>query len=63
MDTQVSEWLTIAEACEYLKVSRRTLYRWMGAGEVPYFELAAGGMSRRIRREHLEDLLVDVEAE
>jgi len=37
VDSQVSEWLTVIEVCTYLKVSRRTVYRWMENGEVPYF--------------------------
>lgn len=42
VDSQAGEWLTIAEACRYLKVSRRTLYRYMDNGELPYFFIAAG---------------------
>ena len=61
MDSQVRDWLTIAEACEYLKISRRTAYRWMANRELPYFELAAGVVPRRIRRKDLEDILVEVE--
>jgi len=61
VDVLVDEWMTIDEAASYLKVSRRTLYRWMDNGEVPYFELAAGVVARRIRREDLEDLLVEAE--
>jgi len=60
VDSQVSEWLTIAEACEYLKVSRRTAYRWMENGEVPYFMIAAGSGVRRIRRGDLENLMEEM---
>ena len=60
VESQVSEWLTIAEACEYLKVSRRTAYRWMEDGEVPYFMIAAGGGPRRIRRRDLETLMEEI---
>ena len=61
MDVLVDEWMTIDEAASYLKVSRRTLYRWMSSRELPFFELAAGAVARRIRREDLEDLLVEAE--
>ena len=61
VDSQVSEWLTIKETCDLLKVSRRRVYRWMENGEVPYFMIAAGGGPRRIRREDLEDILIEVE--
>ena len=57
MDTQVNEGLTIAEVCAYLKVSRRTAYRWMENGEVPYFMIAAGGGPRRIRLRDLEQMM------
>lgn len=57
VDSQVSEWLTIAEVCEYLKVSRRTVYRWMENDELPYFFIVAGGGLRRIRRRDLEQMM------
>jgi len=60
VDSQVNEWLTISEVCEYLKVSRRTLYRWMENGEVPYVMIAAGGGPRRIRRRDLENLMEEI---
>ncbi len=57
VDVLVDEWMTVDEAASYLKVSRRTLYRWMENGEVPYFELAAGVVPRRIRRRDLGKLM------
>jgi excisionase family DNA binding protein len=29
-----TEFLTAEETCEILKISRRTLYRWLDAGEI-----------------------------
>ncbi len=60
MDSQVSEWLTIKETWALLKISRRTVYRWMENGEVPYFMIAAGGGPRRIRRRDLENLMEEM---
>jgi len=57
VDRQVTEWMSINQTCKYLKVSRRTLYRWMENGEVPYFMIAAGGGPRRIGRRELEQMM------
>ena len=62
MDSQVNEWLTIAEACECLKVSGRTVYRWMENGEVPYVMIAAGSGLRRIRRRDVEQMMEPMRA-
>jgi len=51
------EWLTISEAAERLKVSRRMLYRYMNAGELPYYQVGSSGR-RRIKKADLEALLV-----
>ena len=59
MDTLVSEWFTIDEASGYL--SKRTLYRWMDSGELPYFFIAAGAVPRRIRRRDLENLMEEMD--
>lgn len=32
MDVLIDEWMTVDEAASYLKVSRRTLYRWLDTG-------------------------------
>lgn len=45
------EWLTIREACQYIKVSRSTLYNWERAGKLSMYRF---GRSVRIR---LDDLL------
>ena len=52
----VPDWLTAAEAGAYLKVDRRTIYRYCDAGILPYFELKSGG-GRRFKREDLDALL------
>jgi excisionase family DNA binding protein len=51
----MSEWLTTKEAAAYLKVTRRTLYRWMEEGRLRFYELASG--RRRVRKEDLDALL------
>ena len=53
----MTEWLTIKEACAYLKVTPRTLYRLMATGRLAYSHIAEAGR-RRIKREDLEALLV-----
>ena len=57
----MTEWLTIEEACGYLKVNRRTLYRLMESGKLPYYHITDGGR-RRIRKEDVDALLVPGEA-
>ena len=53
------EWLTIAEACGVLRVSRRTLYTYMESGCLPYYQ-AAGNGHRRVRSEDLSKLMIPV---
>jgi len=50
------EWFTPAEAAEYLRVSRQTIYNYMEDGSLPYYKLKSGG-GRRIRRSDLDALL------
>ena len=50
-------WLTVADACRILKVSRRTLYNYMKAGLLPFYR-AGGSGHRRIRPEDLERLMI-----
>jgi excisionase family DNA binding protein len=52
----VIDWLTPEEAATYLRVTRRTLYRWMEQGRLPWYELEPGGR-RRFKREDLDRLL------
>lgn len=56
MGREMPEWLTVAEATAYLKVTRRTLYRWCEQGRLRYYELESGG-GRRFKREDLDKLL------
>jgi len=56
-EQMMTEWMTVREACVYLKVDRRTLYKYMKLGKLPYYQL--GGMgTRRFRCEDLDGLLV-----
>jgi len=54
----MDEWLTTKEASEYLKIHRRTLYRMMEDGRLPYRSIL-GSRRRRIRRADLDALLVE----
>lgn len=48
-------WLTVAEACRYLKITRATLYRWARAGRLPMYKLGQRGT--RLRQADLNALL------
>jgi len=37
------EWFTPAEAAEYLRVSRQSIYNYMEDGSLPYYKLKSGG--------------------
>jgi excisionase family DNA binding protein len=50
------EWLTLAQAAAYLKVSKPTLYRFCGVGCLPFYKLAGTGQ-RRFKRSDLDALL------
>lgn len=52
----VPDWLTIAEAAAYLKVTRNSIYRYCDAGLLPFYELRSG-RGRRFKREDLDALL------
>ncbi len=49
--------MTVTDAAAYLKVDRKTIYRWCDAGRLRYYELESGG-GRRFRREDLDKVLV-----
>jgi excisionase family DNA binding protein len=49
------EWLTVAEAADYLRVSRDTIYRWAKQGKLTLYKL--GGLTRLKQRE-LDSLAV-----
>ncbi len=49
-----SEWLTLAEAAQYLKIKPRTLLLWVRQGKVKAFALS--GTKRRVWRFRQADL-------
>lgn len=51
MNTDTDKILTLEEVADYLKVTRRTMYRLVQQGQVPAFKL---GGSWRFRRGELE---------
>jgi excisionase family DNA binding protein len=54
---QSSRWLSVADACTYLSVSKGTLYTYMKDGRLPFYYLA-GTHQRRVKQEELDALLV-----
>ena len=56
----MTDWLTTEEACTYLKVGKRTLYRYVERRRVPAFRLGETG-SLRFKKEDLDALLTPVE--
>ena len=58
--TQVDELLTIAEVADYLKLSRRTTWRWCKTGHLPAFKVghqwrvAQSDLDRFIQRSNRE---------
>jgi excisionase family DNA binding protein len=57
---ELQEWMTIAEAMAYLRVSRATLYRLSADGRLPYFTVGSS-RDRRFRRRDLDAALVPAE--
>ena len=51
------QWMTVDEACAHLKISTRTLYRYMESGDLPYYTVGGTG-HRRLRHRDLDALLV-----
>ena len=51
-----TEWLDVGEACEYLRVSKTTLYSYIKDGRLPFYHLAGG--QRRIKKSDIDALLV-----
>jgi excisionase family DNA binding protein len=47
------EWFTITEAAEYLRVSRRTIYKLSREGRLPVFRISQS-RHRRFRKEDLD---------
>lgn len=51
-----TRWYTIAEACEYLRVSKATLYTNMADGRLPFYVMK-GTRNRRFKKSDLDALL------
>lgn len=51
------EWLTVEEASRFLKVARRTLYKYCESGQLPYYRIGGGG-HRRLRKSDVAALMV-----
>jgi excisionase family DNA binding protein len=54
MTAAEGDWLTIAEVCAELRVTRATLYRWARQGKLRLHKL--GSRATRVRRSELERL-------
>ncbi|HEY7467686.1 MAG TPA: helix-turn-helix domain-containing protein [Dehalococcoidia bacterium] len=54
MTIQTTRWLTISEACDYLRITRATLYRWARKGMIRLYKV--GARSTRVRLEDLQRL-------
>jgi len=50
-----TEWLTVEEAARYLKVSRRTIYRWSEVGRLPVY-IIGNHRHRRYKRTDLDSV-------
>lgn len=55
-----TKWYDVAGACEYLCVSKATLYRYMADGRLPFYHLA-DTKNRRVKKSDLDALLVLVD--
>ena len=56
------EWLTVREAACYMRVSKRTIYRWTRDGKLPAY-LIGNHRNRRYKRADLDKVphLVDTQ--
>jgi excisionase family DNA binding protein len=52
MATSEGDWLTVSEACRYVRVTRATLYRWARQGRLRLYKL--GARATRVRRSDLD---------
>ena len=59
MQVMQSTYYTLPEVAERLKVSRRTVYRWVQSGELPAHKLGPDrpGVEWRIGEDDLEEFL------
>lgn len=46
-------WMTTEDVCEYLQVSKSTVYRWVSEGKLPGYKF---GGARRYKREEVDGL-------
>jgi excisionase family DNA binding protein len=53
-EMQATEWMTAAEAAQYLKIERRTLLQWVRQGKTRAFQLS--GTARHVWRFRQSDL-------
>lgn len=53
-EIQATDWMTAAEAAQYLKVERRTLLQWVREGKTRAFQLS--GSIRHVWRFRQSDL-------
>lgn len=49
------EWFTVEEAARYLRVSKRTIYKWASTGKLPAY-LIGDHRYRRFRKSDLDTL-------
>lgn len=49
------EWFTVEEAARYLRVSKRTIYKWASIGRLPAY-LIGDHRYRRFRKSDLDTL-------
>lgn len=52
MTSVSTDWMTIAEACQYLRITRSTLYRWAREGRLRLYRM--GSRTTRVKRPDLE---------
>jgi len=50
-----SQWLTLADAAHYLRISRHTLYRWAKQGKLRLYKI--GRTTTRVRKRDLDALV------
>ncbi|MDP2919600.1 MAG: helix-turn-helix domain-containing protein [Dehalococcoidia bacterium] len=58
--TTTQEWFTIEEAADYLRVSKRTIYKLTQTGRLPAFRIGKE-RHRRFRRKDLDSVPQQVE--
>lgn len=55
---QNERWFGVTDGCNYLNISKGTLYTYMKDGWLPFYYLA-GTRHRRIKQEDLDSLLTN----